>query len=81
MEQNIDSNIIHRGGPELLKILQQKAKESKVALLEKQNHTYNEFCKWTKNKNLSPGGSADLLALTIFIYLCTINPLLKPYEF
>jgi len=81
MEQNIDSNIIHRGGPELLKILKQKAKESKVALLEKQNHTYNEFCKWTKNKNLSPGGSADLLALTIFIYLCTINPLLKPYEF
>ncbi|MBA7575658.1 2-(5''-triphosphoribosyl)-3'-dephosphocoenzyme-A synthase [subsurface metagenome] len=67
-----DTNVIHRGGIESLKLVQKRAWEilacgsiftqkGKNKILE----TDSEFIK----KNISPGGSADLLAVTFFIYL------------
>lgn len=59
-----DTCILHRGGPEALEF----AKKQAAAALEAGNLSYiqtldEEFTK----RNISPGGSADLLAATIFL--------------
>jgi holo-ACP synthase/triphosphoribosyl-dephospho-CoA synthase len=80
MQVNADSNVIHRGGIGKLKILQQKAACSYNALINNQMRPYEVFCTWCKNENISPGGSADLLSVSIFIYLCQQNPNFSVYE-
>ncbi len=64
-----DSNILRRRGPEALRSVQSRAK----ALLER-GFTTDELRRMNDDfvrENLSPGGSADLLAITIF--LCEIQ--------
>lgn len=61
-----DSNILRRRGPEALRSVQSRAK----ALLER-GFTTDELRRMNDDfvrENLSPGGSADLLAVTIFLY-------------
>lgn len=71
MRFNPDTNVVHRGGMDGLVFVQQKARE----LLENQSILLNkaklkthlsQFDKACIAKNLSSGGSADLLALLIF---------------
>lgn len=76
-----DSNIIARNGPAALKTVQQKMKDFlalggayQEAATEKLQRMDTEFTK----KNISGGGSADLLALTIFIDQVTEK--LEKYE-
>ena len=61
-----DSNILRRRGAEALRSVQSRAK----ALLE-QGFTMDDLRRMNDDfvrENLSPGGSADLLAVTIFLY-------------
>ncbi len=61
-----DSNVVYRGGEEGLAIIQKQAarilQERDLSMVE----TLDQICI---EKNLSPGGSADLLALTTMLYL------------
>ncbi len=77
---NQDSNVLHRGNPAILKSLQNNAADSLQALEKGDMEAYYDFCQWTNQQNLSPGGSADLLAVSIFIYLCTQNKTLTTNE-
>ncbi|MGV6846001.1 MAG: triphosphoribosyl-dephospho-CoA synthase [Lutibacter sp.] len=57
-----DSNVLYRNSSEAENL-------KKKAYLTFQNKMdYKELCEFCKEKNLSPGGSADLLALSIFLY-------------
>lgn len=61
-----DSNILRRSGSEALRSVQSRAK----ALLER-GFTMDDLRRMNDDfvrENLSPGGSADLLAVTIFLY-------------
>lgn len=62
-----DSNIVYRGGIEGLDFIKAKAKE----LLEKEFkiEAVKEFDKECIRRNLSPGGSADLLAITAMLHM------------
>lgn len=67
-----DSTIIHRHSPEVLEEVKEKAKEiiasggmKTSSGREKVNSLCNEFIE----RNISPGGSADLLGVTVFLYL------------
>ncbi|MBR5528836.1 MAG: triphosphoribosyl-dephospho-CoA synthase CitG [Oscillospiraceae bacterium] len=63
-----DTNLIHRGGMETAQTMQQKV----AAILEAEPYpareTLLELDKAFIEKNLSPGGTADLLAIIYFLY-------------
>ncbi len=73
MHENADTNILHRGGLDGLNFIQQQAK----SILD-DNQIYHDlpylksrleiFDAQCMEKNLSAGGSADLLALSIFLH-------------
>ncbi|HBO37608.1 MAG TPA: 2-(5'-triphosphoribosyl)-3'-dephospho CoA synthase [Pasteurellaceae bacterium] len=71
MAKNQDTNIVHRGGLEGLHFVQKEAIDlltdpdiyNDKALLKQRLTTFDKACI---ERNLSAGGSADLLALTIF---------------
>ena len=63
-----DTNILHRGGNDALRMV--KARSQSLA------HDYSEQGMADMNRefvglNLSPGGSADMLALTVFVHSAT----------
>lgn len=58
-----DNNLYHRGGAELTKEAQQRCAEVADSFT---TQAAAELNQWMKVHNLSPGGSADMLALTLF---------------
>ncbi|WML37023.1 triphosphoribosyl-dephospho-CoA synthase CitG [Clostridium sp. OS1-26] len=67
-----DSTIIHRHNPQVLEEVKEKAKE--IVKLGGMKTAYgrgkiNSLCEEFIEKNISPGGSADLLGVTVFLYL------------
>lgn len=68
LANTVDTNMIHRGGYELAK----KTAEEISALLEKEpfptKETLEKLDKAFIRSNLSPGGTADLLALTYMLH-------------
>lgn len=67
MAHNPDSNILHRTDLQTLEKLQKQCQ----AALDKNNNfdaAYEKICHFCSQKNMSPGGSADMLAATIFVY-------------
>ena len=58
-----DNNLYHRGGAELTQEAQQRCAQLADNFRIEDNEALNE---WMKSRNLSPGGSADMLALTLF---------------
>jgi len=60
---NNDSNILYRKNDIILNEFKQLAKNILDEKLE-----YSEIIKYCEHHNISPGGSADLLAVSIFIY-------------
>lgn len=74
MANNPDTNVVHRGGLEGLQFVQQSAVDllkNQSLVLDKGRLTQalSEFDSACIERNLSPGGSADLLALSIFFLL------------
>ena len=69
MAHNNDTNVLFRSDLNTLKELQHKAHEALLNFskndFEKYYKTLNDFCIINK---VSPGGAADLLAVSIFIY-------------
>ena len=63
---NNDTNILYRGGQEVLLTFQNLCKFALEDFSDTNYSTVVEFCS---NENISPGGSADLLAVSIFLYL------------
>jgi len=63
ISENNDTNILFRKDEKVLENLKSIAKK---VLNEKIK--YSELEKFCKSENISPGGSADLLAITVFIY-------------
>lgn len=63
--QNNDTNILHRGGMEVLKTFKNL---SLHALKDFTPENYRRVIDYCQKENISPGGSADLLVVTIFIH-------------
>ena len=62
---NDDTNILFRSNPEVLNAFRNLSKTT----LEDFNPTnYNALIDVCKQENISPGGSADLLAVSIFVW-------------
>ena len=74
LAQTTDTNLIHRGGYDL----QQKTAGELKALLERDPfpdaQTLEALDRAFIQKNLSPGGTADLLALTFLLHFLKEEP-------
>ncbi len=67
-----DSTIIHRHSPEVLEVVKEKATEIIASGGMKTScgrEKINSLCDEFIERNISPGGSADLLGVTVFLYL------------
>jgi holo-ACP synthase / triphosphoribosyl-dephospho-CoA synthase len=62
---NNDTNILFRSNPEVLSTFKNLCK---TALEDFNAANYTALIDFCKQENISPGGSADLLAVTIFVY-------------
>jgi len=62
---NNDTNILYRSNPEVLRAFRNLCK---IALDDFNTANYNAVIDVCKQENISPGGSADLLAVTIFVW-------------
>jgi len=62
---NNDTNILYRRGPDVMTRFKNLCKNALQNLNDK---NYSEVIDFCKDENISPGGSADLLALTIFVW-------------
>ena len=65
-----DSNIYHRAGPEVAQKLKQLALAAEQDFSEANLQALRSFChdQW-----ISPGGSADMLILTLFVHQALLN--------
>ncbi len=63
--QNNDTNILHRGGIEVLKTFKSMSREVQHDFTPENYEKVIDYCL---KENISPGGSADLLVVTIFIH-------------
>ena len=62
---NNDTNILYRRGMEVLSVFQELCKK---ALVDFNDRNYSAVIDYCKSENISPGGSADLLAVAIFVW-------------
>jgi len=62
---NDDTNILCRSSPEVLTDFKMHCQNALDNFNDKNYSAVIDFCK---NRNISPGGSADLLAVTIFVW-------------
>lgn len=67
MSVNMDTNVLHRAGIEVLTKLKALALNACEAENLFENADYFELMDFCIKENISPGGSADLLAVTMFI--------------
>lgn len=63
MSQNNDTNILYRSNLETLNFVKKSAKKAVKNIEE-----FKNLCEYCKVKNISPGGSADLLAVSLLIH-------------
>jgi holo-ACP synthase/triphosphoribosyl-dephospho-CoA synthase len=73
-----DTNILFRSNPEVLSAFRNL---SKTALEDFNPTNYTAVIDFCQQENISPGGSADLLAVTIFVWLVIQASELKYFTF
>ena len=68
MSEIEDGNLLHRGGLSAWQTVKEESKNSPSHLLKKKNclMNYKAMIGFLTQRHLSPGGSADLLALGIY---------------
>lgn len=69
MKDSSDSNVVNRGGLEALsfvKNLSQKYVDDNIIFSHNYKEKIEELNQIFKNRNISPGGSADLLSVTVY---------------
>jgi holo-ACP synthase/triphosphoribosyl-dephospho-CoA synthase len=64
--ENRDTNILYRSGIDVLKTFQGLCQ---IALKDFNKDNYNKVIMFCNKENISPGGSADLLVVSIFVRL------------
>ncbi len=64
--RNNDTNVVFRSDPEVLAAFQESCR---IALEDFNDVNYSRVIEFCKTENISPGGSADLLAVTILVWL------------
>lgn len=69
MQTNCDTNVIARGGFESLSELKERSRRLMECSDDLLIRELQEADRWCIRKNISPGGSADLLSIAIFLYL------------
>lgn len=74
---NTDTNILYRGGHLVLSVFQGLCK---TAMENYNDHNYYAVIDYCRKENISPGGSADLLAVTIFVWSVMNEPFLSIYS-
>ena len=62
---NNDTNILYRSNPHVLSVFKKLCKDASENFNDQNYSAVIDFCK---HENISPGGSADLLAVTIFVW-------------
>ncbi|MCP4150030.1 MAG: hypothetical protein GY757_19950, partial [bacterium] len=74
MAVNNDSNILYRKGPQRLEQLKALSKDVLNAKTRKERENYySRLTGYCLKENISPGGSADLTAITFFIFFTEIE--------
>ena len=68
MEQLEDTNLLYRGGPDGLRFVQQRAAQIRGNSPQEILPMLNMLNQQCIERNLSPGGSADLLAAALFLH-------------
>ncbi len=69
MSVNNDTNILFRSDASTLKQVREKALNILTEELNlDKSESYQELIDFCRQKNISPGGSADLLAISLFLY-------------
>ena len=76
MAVNNDTNVLYRSNPKILEKIKKLSNQS-----INNDRMYKKLCKFCDKHNVSPGGSADLLALSVFIHLVNNNYKKVKYEF
>lgn len=73
MSVNNDTNILYRHDKKVLESVKRKSREAIEDWDKGNQQAYNKLVQWCNDTRISPGGSADLLALTITLYHCKIE--------
>lgn len=67
---NNDTNVIYRHDALILEQLKQRAQKALRDWECNRQQTYEDLVDWCRKMKISPGGSADLLAVTLTLHLC-----------
>ncbi|MCU4176555.1 triphosphoribosyl-dephospho-CoA synthase [Carboxylicivirga sp. N1Y90] len=67
---NNDTNVLFRHDKTILETLKQKATMAMEAFQRGETSIYTELVAWCNENKISPGGSADLLAISLFVHFC-----------
>lgn len=70
MSRVSDTNVLYRGGAEGLEFLQTEARRILAAPQQERDRLHRELDDACIGRNLSAGGTADLLALGLFLHAC-----------
>ncbi len=65
---NSDTNVLYRHDKQVLDLLKSKAQEALNAWENGEERCYMELVRWCNERKISPGGSADLLAVTLMLH-------------
>ena len=68
MANTDDTNVISRSGIDGLRFMQEEASKLLLYKGDELINKHNDFNKILIEKNISPGGCADLLAISLFLY-------------
>lgn len=70
MSINNDTNVLFRHGKDVLEELKAKSALALEQIKEKNTEPYTQLVQWCNSNKISPGGSADLLSVTLFLQFC-----------
>ena len=74
MANNNDTNVLFRSNMETLNEFKNLANQTLNSKTKaERSNNYFKLIEFCKNKNISPGGSADLLAISLFLYFTLKN--------